>query len=406
MTSGIVVTGLGTVGSLGVGAAETARGLEAGAPRLGEVDRSRGFHRPDSARRAGLVDGVRLDPWLDRNKARRMSAPSRFAVAAARMALADAGLDAEALAGSECAVSLGTAFGATDYSVRILEQFRATGPTSVSPYLFIESVANAPAAQIALHLGLRGPNLSLVQGSASGLVAIAQALVALRAGTCTRALVGAVDEAAPMAHAALDRFGALSRGGKDGTECGRAFDAERDGFVFAEGATVLLLEHEEPARARGARIRARIRAVVRASDPSASAAGWGRDAAHLARMLLRGLERGGAGGLPELVVSGASGSRAGDHLEGRVLRTLWPGEDLPPVAAPKACCGEYGGGFLAAAILAASGEGLGPTPGFERVDPELGIRPHDGRRLPAPRRVLASSLAPGGAAAWMVLESV
>ena len=106
----------------------------------------------------------------------------------------------------------------------------------------------------------------------------------------------------------------------------------------------------------------------------------------------------------DLIVSGASGSRAGDRLEAQVLRAAWGDAPLPPVVVPKAVTGEYGGGHLGAAVLAAAGSPLGPTPGFVEIDPELGIVPHDGSPLPPPAVVLATSLAAGGAAAWVVLR--
>ena len=73
--------------------------------------------------------------------------------------------------------------------------------------------------------------------------------------------------------------------------------------------------------------------------------------------------------------------------------------------APKGCLGEYGGGLLGPAVLAASGETLGPTAGFAEPDPEVGVVPHSGGPLEPPRRILATGLAAGGAAAWMVLEA-
>ena len=77
----------------------------------------------------------------------------------------------------------------------------------------------------------------------------------------------------------------------------------------------------------------------------------------------------------------------------------------PVVLAPKAVTGEYAGGQLAAAVLAAAGDAAWPTAGFGEADPELAVVPHDGSPLPAPRRVLASALAAGGAASWLVLEA-
>ena len=89
-----------------------------------------------------------------------------------------------------------------------------------------------------------------------------------------------------------------------------------------------------------------------------------------------------------------------------MLRAAWEDRPLPPVLAPKAVVGEYGGGFLAAAVLAAAGAPFGPTAGFAEPDPALGLTPHDGSPLPPPRRVLATSLAAGGAGVWLLLEAV
>jgi 3-oxoacyl-(acyl-carrier-protein) synthase len=157
--------------------------------------------------------------------------------------------------------------------------------------------------------------------------------------------------------------------------------------------------------ARGRAARVRVRAAGSAFDPTASRVGWGRGEDALARGLGRGLDR--AGLRPhdiDLVVSGASGARAGDRLEGRTLRLAWRGATLPPVVAPKGVVGEYGGAFLAAAVLAAEGRGLGPTAGFDEPDPEVGITPHRGAPLAPPHRVLVTSFAAGGAFAWLVLE--
>src|SRR4029077_14835959 len=115
--------------------------------------------------------------------------------------------------------------------------------------------------------------------------------------------------------------------------------------------------------ARRGRALARVLAWGSAFDPTAPPSGWGRGGRSLARALRRTLERAGlTPGDIDLVVSGAAGSRDGDRLEAAVLRAAWEGGTLPPVAAPKAVTWEYGGGHLAAAVLAASGAPLGPTP--------------------------------------------
>ena len=143
-----------------------------------------------------------------------------------------------------------------------------------------------------------------------------------------------------------------------------------------------------------------------AFDPTAPRAGWGTGHRPLGAALRRVLERSGLGpGAIDLVVSGASGSRAGDRLEALTLRAAWGDAPLPPIVAPKGVTGELGGGHLAAGILALEGAGFGPTPGFRRPDPELGIVPWAGGAFPGPvRRVLLSTLAVGGGAVWIVLE--
>ncbi len=102
------------------------------------------------------------------------------------------------------------------------------------------------------------------------------------------------------------------------------------------------------------------------------------------------------------MVCGASGAVAGDRLEALLLKAVWGSRTLPSLLAPKAVLGEFGGAQLAAAVLALAGEPFGPIPGFSEVDPELGVRPHDGTAL-TPSTLLISSLATGGAAAWAVL---
>jgi 3-oxoacyl-[acyl-carrier-protein] synthase II len=203
----------------------------------------------------------------------------------------------------------------------------------------------------------------------------------------------------PLLHAILDRFGALAHGEP---EEARPFDRGRNGFLAGEGAAVLVLEDEDLAQSRGARPLARVLGWGSAFDATAPPWGWGEGAEVLARALRRTLERAGVDAV-ELIVSGASGAVAGDRLEARTLQAAWEGVPLPPVVAPKAVTGEYGGGHLAASVLAASGARLGPAAGFAERDPELRIVPHDGSPLSPPKTVLVSSLAAGGAAAWLVL---
>ena len=397
--TGVVVTGLGWVGAHGCGREALARALREGVARTSPVepwgDRPRS--RPRRAATAALVDLTELAPWLPAGMARRRSPPSRLAVAAARMALADAGLPPDDADGDgPTATVLATAFGPSSHTEKFYRQVLTEGPEAASPALFTECVANAPAAQIAICCRATGPNLTVSQREAGPLVAVARGAAEILAGRAGRALVGCVDEMSPLLHDVLDRLGALA-------DRARPLERRRAGFLAAEGATVLVLEREDAAAARGAPVRARIAGWARGFDPSATRLGWGGDAAGLAGTLASALRDAGVDLTTiDRIVSGASGSRVGDRAEARVVRSALP--DPPPVLAPKGALGEFGGGQLAAAALAAEGETPWAAPWFEEPDPELGIRPADPSSLRPARRVLVSAVAAGGAAAWLVLD--
>ncbi len=419
----VVISGLGPVAACGCGREQMAAAFEAAIPRFSEIDRSAGYHLERSARRAGLVDGSELGRWLPASATRRLSPSSRFAVVAATLALEDAGLltdsgrpvvDATlATQGLEAAaVVLSTCYGATASTERILRQVFLEGPGAASPMQFTESVANAPAAQVALRFGARGPNLTVTQREAGPLIAAAQAAALVASGRSPIALAGVAEEMNPLLHAMLDRFQSLSRGasgagGAVGEELARPFDRDRDGFIAAEGAVIWVLEDEDRLRDRGGRPIARLLFSASAFDPEAPRTAWGRRPDRLADALLHRLERAGIEPSSlDLVISGASGAVGGDRLEALILRRVWGPLPLPPVVTPKALTGEFGGSVLAAGALACLGQRFGATPGFREPDPELGVVPHDGSPLVRPRRVLLTALGAGGSASWMVLEGV
>lgn len=417
MSSPVVVTGLGAVGPWGAGREALAAALADGRTRLtslaspGALAERRNLVLRPGAAWAGQVAGDSLAPWLPGAAARRMSRPSRMAVAAARMALADSGLGDgadEAELVQAAAVVLATVYGPSSVTEELEEQILLQGPEAASPALFAESVANAPAAQVARITGAQGANLTVTAREAGPLLAVRQAVGELAADRSPVALAGGVDEITPLLQAVLDRFGALAHGaGAEEPPVARPFDRRRRGCVTGEGAAVLVLETGSAAAARGVQPLARVAACGAAFDSTAPRYGWGTGSAVLGAALRRTLERAGAtlGGI-DLIVTGASGAVAGDRLVAGTLREAWRTEPLPPLVAPKATLGELGGGLLAAGVLAASGVDPGPTAGFRETDPELEVVPWAGGPLPRPvRRVLLVDLAPGGTSAWVVLEA-
>lgn len=397
----VVVTGFGVVGPHGNGRAGVAEALACGASSLRPVEQC-ALHDENSARLALFQEGD-LSAWLNARVARRFSPSSRFAVAAAQQAFADAGIDAGGGDAARTSVRLGVSFGPSSITERLLEQILNGNPQDASPMLFMESVANAPAGQVAMALDLRGPNAAIAQREAAAVLAFIGGVSDIASGRCDRALVGAVDEMTSITHGILDRFGALAKATGSVAEGARPFSVDRNGMVISEGCTVAVLEEEGAARRRGAPILARVVATARGSDPTAPAASWGRGGRRLAQTLARRLAAADIDRHElDCVVSGAAGSVRGDRAEADVLRALWADHEWPPVIAPKSVTGEYGGGFLAAALLATGGAAVAAPQHFQ-IDPALGVQP---AALPASgaRRALISALAAGGAAGWLVLE--
>ena len=398
-----VLTGLGVVGAHGIGRASLQEALLAGRPLASEVDRSAGYHGAGASRRAALVPKLDLVRWLPPAEARRLSVPSRYAVAAARMALEDARIDS--LDGRRVAVVLATAFGALLFTEKLVRQILEEGPESAQPFYFSECVANAAAGRVAIALGARGANVTITEREAGPLLALARGAQEVSEGRADVAIAGSADEMTELLHALLDRFRGTARAQGGRQEAPRPFDAGRDGVLAGEGASVVVIEREGDAAARGARFLARVSASGAAFDATAPVSDWGTGEAALARALRGALSRAGHGvETIDLIVSGASGARRGDRLEAATLAAAWGETRLPPVVTPKAVVGEFGGGLLAAGVLAADGAPFGRLVEFETPDPDLAVAPHDGRPLPVPRRVLITSLAAGGAAAWAVLE--
>ncbi len=402
----VVVSGIGTVSAAGVGLDALRNQLREGRPRLSEIDRSAGYHVKGSARRAALVGEFPIHEWIAPLVARRMSILSKYSLVAARTALEAAALEVPPEPDPSVAVAVSTAFGPMAYSKQLLDQMARGGPPAVSPSVFTECVANAPTSQISIHCRARGCSHTFVGREAGPLMAIDRGVAEIRGGARV-ALVGAVEEMPPLVHSILDRFRALTRPGPDGAEVARPFDRRRNGLLAAEGSTMLVLEREETARERNANILARVRGCFGGFDPSASRVGWGNGADILAKRLLGGLRRCGLELKDiDVIVSGASGSWSGDRLEALTIQRVWKELPLPPVLAPKSVVGEYGGAFLAAAVLVVFDDSYPAVAGFSDTDPELGLVPYDGSPMPPARRALVSSLGSGGAAEWLVLERV
>src|SRR5262245_19663985 len=187
---------------------------------------------------------------LSAEESRRLSRASQLAVVACRLALVDAGVEAGGLGG--LGLVLGSHYGDFRSSEEFALGYLRRGPLGLSPVVFPNTVMNAMAAQAAIAVGAQGPMLTLNQAGAAGEVAVGRGAALIAARRATAVPAGGVDERSPILYRELSRLGLTWR--RDGRAEGCwPFDRRANGSVLGEGATVVLLEDEAAARARGAR---------------------------------------------------------------------------------------------------------------------------------------------------------
>jgi 3-oxoacyl-[acyl-carrier-protein] synthase II len=249
----VVITGMGVVSSIGLGAERFWRALKAGETN---IDRISLFDpTPYSSQLAGEVRDFNPGDWIDTKEARRMARFSLFAVAAARMALEDAELTIDDSNAGRVGVYLGTGIGSlgaiTDEHL-VLQQ---RGPSRVSPFFIPAMLPNMGAAQVSRLFGAKGYNSTTVTACAASTQAIGEGLETVRRGAADVMLVGGSDASiCALGLAGFCALRALSTRNDDPRRASRPFDVQRDGFVPGEGAAILVIESLEHARARGARV--------------------------------------------------------------------------------------------------------------------------------------------------------
>ncbi|BDG60610.1 beta-ketoacyl-ACP synthase II [Caldinitratiruptor microaerophilus] len=377
MRNRVVITGMGAVTPLGTGVEAFREGLFSGRSGVGPITR---FDASGLETRIGaeVRDFNPLD-FIDRKEARRMDRFVQFAIAAAQMALADAGLDLDHVDRDRAGVYMGSGIGGME---TLSEQFAVLfekGPGRVSPFLIPMMIANMAAGQLAIQFGLRGPNMTTVTACSSSNHAIGEAFHALREGKADVMLAGGSEAAfVPIALAGFSSMKALSTRNDEPERASRPFDRLRDGFVMGEGAGILVLETLDHAQRRGARILAEVLGYGTSADahhivqPPDSGEGG-------ARSMRLALED--AGLVPEQVdYINAHGTSTpqGDVAETRAIKSVF-GEHARRLAVSSTksmhghLLGAAGAVELIACVLAIRDQVLPPTINQEEPDPECDL---------------------------------
>ncbi len=216
---------------------------------------------------AGEVKGFDPAKYMDRKEARRADRFTQFAFVAANEAMAQSGYEIDPADGANVAVIIGTAIGGITTLMAEYDTLLARGPSRVSPFVVPMMLPDMASGQLSIRLGAKGVNYCLVSACASGADSIGEAANIIRRGDAEVAIAGGTEAAiTPIAVAGFAAAKALTTSTRPPAEVSRPFDAERDGFIMGEGAGVLVLESEEHAIARGARILAEFGGYGATSD--------------------------------------------------------------------------------------------------------------------------------------------
>ncbi|HYL39691.1 MAG TPA: beta-ketoacyl-ACP synthase II [Candidatus Binatus sp.] len=375
-----VVTGLGAVTPIGNDAKTYWTNLLAGVPGGGPITTfdTTAF----DVKIAAEVKGFDPTVAMDRKMARRMSRFIHFAVAAATEAIADAGLEFEAWTPEQrdrVAVVINTGGGGMEQVIDGAYVIRDKGPGQVSPFAIPALSGSMGAAQVSMKYGLTGPVITQVAACASGVISFQDAYRLIAMGECDVVIAGGSE--APLlavSFAALANMGALSKRNADPEGASRPFDRTRDGFVFGEGAGVLVVESAQHALDRGAPILAEIIGAALTSDAYHISAPepTGRGAAMAMTNAMR--QAGVAPDELDWVVAHGTSTPLNDVTETRAIkRALGEHAHRVPISSPKSMVGHMLGAAGAASAIAAVGairEGwIPPTINYHEPDPECDL---------------------------------
>jgi len=383
-----VVTGLGAITPIGNDPETFWRNLLDGVSGVGPI--SAYDASAEEVRIAAEVKGFDPAAFMDFKQARRMSRFSQLAVAAAAQAIEDSGLAITDANRDDIAVVVNTGGGGIGDVASAERTFMEQGGKRVSPFMVPMLSPSMAACQISIQNRLRGPVMTSVAACASGVQALIEAQRLIEHGDVDVVIAGGTESAIlPVAFAALANMGALSKRNDEPERASRPFEANRDGFVFGEGAAVLVVEAAEHAERRGARIVTEVAGGaltgdafhISAPDPTGDGA---------ARAITRALRD--AGVAPEEVehvVAHGTSTPLNDATETKAIHAAFGAHAARlAVSSNKSMIGHTLGAAGAisalAAVLAIRDGIVPPTINYEEPDPacDLDYVPNSARRMP------------------------
>jgi len=397
----VVVTGLGLITPIGTGVEafwDSLRNGRGGIRRITQFDPT-----PLSSQIAGEVPEFDPGLYLNRKEARRMSRASQFAVAAAQLAVQDAGLTIDDANREDVGVLIASGASSPGETESMVRDYDRGGYGKINPFHVTGSLPNMPSCQVAINLGLVGYTNAICTACAAGSQAIGESAEVIRRGEAQVMLAGGTE--GPIAESCIAGFcslRAVSTRNEDPLKASRPFDAGRDGFILSEGTGIVVLESLTHARARGARLYAELVGYgsscdayhVTAPEPE------GRGAT---RAMRRALKRSGVS--PDeidYINAHATSTEVGDVSETIAIKTVFGERAYSiPVSSTKSMTGHMttaaGAVEAAAAILAMRHGLIPPTINYENPDPACDLDYVPNQARPAVlKTVLSNSFGFGG----------
>ena len=246
----VVVTGLGTINPLANNVENTWNKLLDGVSGINHITSFDTSTLPVTF--AGEVKDFDANEYMGKQHARKLDRSAHLSIFATEQALKDAKIDTEKRLGTNVGIVFGTGIGgigATEDAVRI---FDSRGPSRINPLAITQLMPNSSTGQVAIKFGIEGPSLTITTACAASANAVGEAKNLIENGIVDMVITGGTESGTtPMTIAAFAQIRALSTKNETPKEACRPFDKNRDGFVMAEGSTVLVLESEESANKRG-----------------------------------------------------------------------------------------------------------------------------------------------------------
>ena len=406
----VVITGMGAISPLGLDVPTMWQNAVEGQSGIRPITL---FDASEfEVRFAGEAHGFDATSYMPAKEARRADRFTHFSVAALEEALAQSGLEITAHNATDVGVIMGSGIGGVESYTKELEVLQTKGPRRVSPLLVPMISIDIPAVQAALRTGARGPNMGLSSACATSANAIGQAFETIRRGHAQAMFTGGFEAAiTPIALATFTRMRALSRRNDDPAGASRPFDANRDGFVMAEGGAMFVLEDLDSALARGAEPLAELAGYASTSDAMYVTAP-DPDGIGVARCMTLAMQRAGVSpGEVSYINTHGTSTLLGDPAETQAIKRAFGDFAYQiPASATKSMHGHLigGTGALEAAItVQALREGIiPPTINLETPDPacDLDYVPNQARRADL-KVALSNSIGFGGHNATLVIKA-